>query len=268
MNGIKNDIKFDEVRRSRGIYLLPNLFTVTALFAGFYSIAIAMHHHFDNAAIAIFVAMVMDSLDGRVARLTNTQTAFGAQLDSLSDMVAFGVAPSLVVYSWSLYDLGNAGWLTSFIFMAAVALRLARFNVQLGISDKRYFQGLSSPAGAGVIAGLVWLGHDHNINGEKIALLVAPLTIIVGFLMVSNIRYRSFKDFDLKGRVPFMTLLLLVVIFVLISFSPPEVLFLSFVLYGLSGPVMWLWYIHKKRKFRKERAIKHIGKKSDETENP
>jgi CDP-diacylglycerol--serine O-phosphatidyltransferase len=252
--------KLEEMRPSRGIYLLPNLFTVTALFAGFYSIAIGMHRHFDNAAIAIFVAMVMDNLDGRVARLTHTQTAFGAQLDSLSDMIAFGVAPALVVYSWSLYNLGNAGWLTSFIFMVAVALRLARFNVQLHKSDKRYFQGLSSPAGAGIIAGLVWLGHDHQIDGEKIALFVAPLTVIVGLLMVSNIRYRSFKDFDLKGSVPFVALLVLILIFVLISFSPPEVLFLAFVLYGLSGPLSYLWHIRKKRRLYKQKESKHIKK--------
>jgi CDP-diacylglycerol---serine O-phosphatidyltransferase len=254
-----NDGKLEDIRRARGIYLLPNLFTVTALFAGFYSVAAAMHRHFDNAAIAIFVAMIMDNLDGRIARLTNTETAFGAQLDSLSDMIAFGVAPALVVYSWSLYNLGNAGWLTAFIFMVAVALRLARFNVQLHKSDKRYFQGLSSPAGAGIIAGLVWLGQDYQIDGEKIGLFIAPLTIAVGLLMVSNIRYRSFKDLDLKGRVPFVALLLLILIFVLISFSPPEVLFLIFMFYGLSGPITWLWHLYKKRRFRKQRALKRIG---------
>ncbi|MGB6977005.1 MAG: CDP-diacylglycerol--serine O-phosphatidyltransferase [Gammaproteobacteria bacterium] len=259
-----NDSKLEEMRRARGIYLLPNVFTVTALFAGFYSIAIAMHRHFDNAAIAIFVAMIMDNLDGRIARLTNTETAFGAQLDSLSDMIAFGVAPALVVYSWSLYNLGNAGWLTSFVFMVAVALRLARFNTQLHKSDKRYFQGLSSPAGAGIIASVVWLGHEYQIDGEKIGLFVAPLTVIVGLLMVSNIRYRSFKDFDLKGRVPFVALLVLILIFVLISFSPPEVLFLGFVLYGLSGPVTWLWFMRKKYKFRKERALKRLEKNHHE----
>lgn len=238
--------------KARGIYLLPNLFTLTALFAGFYAVVAAMKGHFDNAAIAIFVAMVMDSLDGRIARLTNTQTAFGAEFDSLSDMVSFGVAPALVIYSWSLSQLGKVGWLAAFIFAAAVALRLARFNTQLAKADKRYFQGLSSPAGAGIIAGLVWVGDSYGLSSyDFIAVCAAIVTIIVSFLMVSGVPYRSFKDLDVKGKVPFIAILVLVLIYVLISLDPPEVLFAIFVLYGLSGPIAWLWNARRRRSLAK-----------------
>lgn len=236
-----------ESTRSKGIYLLPNLFTLTALFAGFYAIVVAMEGRFDNAAIAIYVAMIMDSLDGRIARLTHTQTAFGAQLDSLSDMVSFGVAPALVAYSWALIHLGKVGWLAAFIVTVGVALRLARFNIELGTMDKRYFKGLASPAGAGIIAGMVWVGQDLSLNGMTVEIIAAIVTTLVGLLMVSNIPYRSFKDLDLKGKVPFIAILILVSIYVLVSIDPPEILFLIFLVYGFSGPAALLWHLYKKR---------------------
>lgn len=245
--------KLPEEHRGRGIYLLPNLFTLGALFAGFYAMVAAMKGIFDNAAIAIFVAMLMDSLDGRVARLTNTQTPFGAQLDSLSDMVSFGIAPALVIYSFSLNNFGKLGWLAAFIYTASVALRLARFNTRLSSNDKRFFQGLASPAGAGIIAGLVWVSVDLDISGFFIRPLAFLLTIAVALLMVSNIKYRSFKDLDLKGHVSFMVILSVVFIFVLISLDPPDVLFLIFLLYGCSGPIMRVWHVLHKKKLRKQK---------------
>lgn len=229
--------------RSRGIYLLPNLFTVTALFAGFYAVVVAMEGRFDNAAIAIFVAMIMDSLDGRIARMTHTQTAFGAQFDSLSDMVSFGIAPALVVYSWALIHVGKVGWLAAFIYAVAVALRLARFNTQLSKKpDKRYFQGLASPAGAATIASMVWVGQDYGLQGMTVNLIAAVITVMIGFLMVSNFRYRSFKDLNLKGKVPFIVILFIVLVYVLISIDPPQVLFALFIIYALSGPVATLMH--------------------------
>lgn len=240
------------VRRSRSIYLLPNLFTISALFAGFYAIVAAMKGHFNTAALSIFIAMVLDSLDGRIARLTNTQSAFGAQLDSLSDMVSFGVAPALVVYTWSLSSLGKIGWLSSFLFAVATALRLARFNTasaDASASDaKRYFRGLACPAGAACIASLVWMADEWGIAGPSINLLVAFITVLLAMLMVSNVRYRSFKDFDLKGRVPFMVILGIVLVYVLISLDPPQVLFVIFFGYALYGPV---WDAYKRFRGRK-----------------
>jgi len=237
-----------DAKKSRSIYLLPTVFTLSALFAGFYAVVAAMKGHFSHAAIAIFVAMVMDMLDGRVARMTDTQSAFGAQLDSLSDMVSFGVAPAFVVYSWSLNNLGNVGWLSSFIFMAATALRLARFNSRPGEGiDKRHFRGLPSPAGAGTLAGLVWVIDKLTVNGHSISLLVAMFTVFIGALMVTNVRYRSFKDFDLKGRVSFMVILTLVLVLVLVSIYPPAVLFMIFLGYTLSGPLVSIWRRLRKR---------------------
>lgn len=240
----------DDQQRGRGIYLLPNLFTTAGLFAGFYAIVAAMKGYFDTAAIAIFIAMVMDAFDGRVARLTNTQSAFGAEFDSLSDMVSFGVAPALVVYSWSLEGLGKLGWLAAFVFAAAGALRLARFNTQVSTLDKRYFQGLPIPAAAGIIASMVWLGVEYAIPGTSVIVLAAVITVLVAILMVSNIRYHSFKQVDLKGRVPFVAILLVVVAFVGISVDPPKVLFLIFFCYGLSGPIFTLWTLRKTRLLR------------------
>ncbi|WP_342220289.1 CDP-diacylglycerol--serine O-phosphatidyltransferase [Rickettsiella endosymbiont of Miltochrista miniata] len=238
--------------RRRGIYLLPNLFTIAGLFAGFYAIVTAMEGYFNYAAVAIFVAMIMDFFDGRVARLTNTQSAFGAELDSLSDMVSFGVAPALVIYSWSLEGLGKLGWLAAFIFAAAGALRLARFNTQVSVADKRYFQGLPIPAAAGVLASMVWLCVDSEILGNGVSMMTAVLAIIIAILMVSNVRYYSFKEIDLKGRVPFVAILLVVLAFVGISLDPPKILFLIFFCYALSGPILTLRALYKARSLRRK----------------
>ena len=238
--------------RRRGIYILPNLFTTAALFAGFYSIVAAMNSHFESAAIAIFVAMILDGMDGRIARLTNTQTDFGVEYDSLSDMVSFGLAPALVVYQWSLYGLGKLGWVGSFVFAASTALRLARFNTQVASADKRFFQGLPSPAGAALIAGLIWFGSSQGLwDGSNITYIAFPLTVVAGILMVSNIRYHSFKQFDLKGRMPFIAGLMIVLVFGLIASKPPLILFLLSLIYATSGPVMTLVLIRKRRAERK-----------------
>lgn len=245
-------------KRRRGIYLLPNLFTTACLFAGFYAIVAAMSGRFEAAAVAIFVAMVMDGLDGRVARLTNTQSDFGAQYDSLADMVSFGLAPALVVFEWSLSGLGKLGWLAAFIYTACAALRLARFNTQVGIADKNYFQGLASPAAAAVISGMIWIGNDYQFSGADLKIPAIIITVIAGLLMVSNIRYHSFKDLDTKGRVPFVWILAIVLVFVFISSDPPLVLFSIFMLYALSGPMLTLKDIRAKRAQRKANAkMKH-----------
>jgi len=239
--------------RHRGIYLLPNLFTTAGLFAGFYSIVAARKGMFDLAAIAIFIAMITDALDGRVARMTATQSEFGAEYDSLSDMVAFGVAPALVVYSWALINLGKVGWLAAFLYTAASALRLARFNTQTGEeSDKRYFQGLASPAAAGTVASMVWIAYSYGIAGYRISIIPALITVLVAGLMVSNIPYRSFKEIDLKGKVPFIAILSMVLIFVGIAIDPPQMLFIIFFTYSLSGPIGLLWKKYKKSRKEKK----------------
>jgi CDP-diacylglycerol--serine O-phosphatidyltransferase len=225
----------------RGIYLLPNLFTTGALFAGFYAIVQAMNGRFEHAAVAIFIAMVLDGLDGRVARLTHTQSAFGAEYDSLSDMVSFGVAPALVIYVWALKDMGKLGWIGAFIYCAGAALRLARFNTQLEVADKRYFQGLPSPAAAALIAGLVWVMHDYEVLGRDIRWLALGVTIFAGLTMVSNLRYYSGKEINLRKSVPFMVVPLIVLIFIFISSDPPVVLFGISSAYALSAYVMWVW---------------------------
>ncbi len=236
------------MNRGRGIYLLPNLFTTGALFAGFYAIVAASGQYFEAAAVAIFVAIVLDGMDGRIARITNTESEFGAQYDSLSDMVSFGLSPALVMYAWSLGDMGKAGWLAAFIYAAAAALRLARFNTQVGSADKRYFQGLPSPAAAGLIAGLVWLGSRYQINTFFLTQgFTLFLTIAAGVLMVSNVRYNSFKELDLRGKVPFMTILVIVLVFVFISLEPPLVLFGLLLLYAASGPVLTLMTLRQHR---------------------
>ena len=238
--------------RRRGIYLLPNLFTTGALFAGFYSIVASINHQFESAAIAIFVAMILDGMDGRIARLTNTQSDFGVQYDSLSDMVSFGIAPSLVMYQWALFDMGKLGWLAAFIYTASAALRLSRFNTQAKSQDKRFFQGLPSPSAAAVLAGMIWCGEVYDLIGETTSLVFClPITIIIGVLMVSNVRYHSFKEFDLKGRVPFVTVLIMVLVFVLIAMKPPLVLFVLAATYAVSGPVLTLLTIRKHREARK-----------------
>jgi len=229
----------EKVRR-RGIYLLPNLFTTGALFSGFYAVVAAMNGHFENSAVAIFVAMIFDTFDGRVARMTNTQSAFGAEYDSLSDMVSFGVAPALVAFSWALSDLGKLGWAAAFIYVAGAALRLARFNTQVETADKRYFTGLASPSAAAVIAGMVWVWGETDVAREA-AFMAAIVVATVGLLMVTNIRYHSFKGIDLHGRVPFVVMLVVVLIVGVITVDPPRVLLMTFALYSLSGPVMSLW---------------------------
>ncbi len=241
-------------RQRRGIYLLPNLFTTAALFAGFYAIVAGMDGRFEAAAAAIFVAMVLDGADGRIARMTNTQSAFGAEYDSLSDVICFGLAPGLIVYEWALSGMGKFGWLAAFFFTAAAALRLARFNTQIGIADKRYFQGLPCPPAGAAVAGLVWFASDYGTRGEEIAPVAFAMTIAVGGLMVSNVRFYSFKDLDLRGRVPFMTMLVVVVLFVFVSSDPPLVLFLGTLAYAGSGPVLTLWGIRKRRAARRAAA--------------
>lgn len=221
---------------SKGIYLLPNLLTTAGIFSGFYAIVASMNGNYEKAAIAIFVAMIFDGLDGRVARMTNTQSEFGAEYDSMADMASFGIAPALVIYNWALSSLGKFGWLAAFVFVVAAALRLARFNTQVGVADKRYFQGLASPAAAAVIASIVWVGSEYQINGHDFAVILAPITIISGLLMVSNFRYNSFKDVDWKGKVNFVVILLIVLVFVVIAASPAELLCAVFLLYACSGP--------------------------------
>ena len=237
-------------KQGRGIYLLPNLFTTAGLFAGFYAIVAAIRGDFELAAVAIFIAMIMDGLDGRIARLTNTQSAFGAEYDSLADMVSFGLAPALVIYQWSLFSLGKAGWLAAFVFAACGALRLARFNTQIGNVDKRYFQGLPSPAAGASLAGCVWVGTTYDIDPSTWNWFVLLLTIVCGVLMVSTFRYHSFKDFDFHGKVPFVVILLIVLIFALISIDPPLILFSVFLLYTLSGPIFTLVKLKQHRSGR------------------
>lgn len=244
----------DALKRRRGIYLLPNLFTTAGLFAGFYAIVAATKTHFDAAAIAMYVAMIMDALDGRIARLTNTQSDFGKEYDSLSDMVAFGLAPALVIYQWALLGLGKLGWLAAFIYTAGAALRLARFNVQQAVANKRYFRGLASPAAAGVVGGIVWVGDDFGLRDSTgITVLAAVMTVAVALLMVSNIRYRSFKDLDLRNRVPFVAVLLLVLTFAFISIDPSKVLFALFFGYAVSGPVNTLVFLRKRKQILQRR---------------
>ena len=236
--------------RSRGVYILPNAFTTANLFAGFFAIVQAMNGRFEVAAVAIFVAMVLDSLDGRVARLTNTQSAFGEQYDSMSDMVSFGAAPALVIYEWSLRGMGKLGWLAAFVYVAGAALRLARFNANIGVVDKRYFQGLPSPAAAALVAGLVWIATDLretrwiDATGTDLRWLAWAITVYAGVTMVSNAPFYSFKDVNLRKSVPYMVVPLIVLAFVLVSSDPPTVLFSLFLVYAVSGYVIWAlrWY--------------------------
>lgn len=251
--------KITEKQRRRGIYLLPNLFTTGCLFAGFYAIVAAMSGRFEAAAIAIFVAMIMDGLDGRVARLTNTQSDFGAEYDSLADMVSFGLAPSLVAFEWALFSLGKIGWLAAFIYTAGAALRLARFNTQVSTANKRYFQGLASPAAAAIIAGMVWIGVDFGQDGTDWRIPAMILTLGAGLLMVSKFRFRSFKDLDLKGKIPFVTMLIVVLVFAFISIYPSLVLFSIFFLYAVSGPTITLMSLRKRRAER----LKHSANAQD-----
>jgi len=238
----------------RGIYLLPNLFTTAALFCGFYAIVSSINGKFEIAAIAIFVAMLLDGIDGRVARLTNTESDFGAEFDSLADMVSFGLAPALIVYLWALSSFGKMGWLVSFIYVACAALRLARFNTQASHSDKRYFQGLASPSAAAVVAGLIWNGEFFRAYLPEPTLQIIALvtTFLAGVLMVSNVRYHSFKGVNWRSKVPFVTILMFVFVLVFVSAEPALVLFAIFFGYAFSGPVLTLIQLRRRRA---ERAL-------------
>lgn len=238
----------------RGIYLLPNLMTTLALFAGFYAVIAGMNGDFMAGAIAVFVAMVFDGLDGRIARMTNSSSAFGAEYDSLADMVSFGLAPALLMYVWVLNEFGKLGWLVAFIFTAGAALRLARFNTQVGVADRRYFQGLPSPAAAALLAGLVWMVESNQIETGLESWVALGITLAAGLLMVSNVRFSSFKEFNLKDKVPFVTLLLIVLVFVVITLKPSVILFGLAFLYALSGLLMTLV------RLKKTRAQRHRAK--------
>ena len=234
-----------------GIYLLPNLFTTASLFAAFYSLVASVKGQYEAAVIAMFIGLLADGLDGRIARLTNTQTKFGAEYDSLSDMVTFGVAPSLLLYQLTLSQLGKFGWLVSFVYTASVALRLARFNTQVETADKRFFQGLPCPPAASVIASFAWICHQNEWQHYRlISILTVILTLAVAVLMVSNLRYYSFKEIDFKGKVPFLYILIMIILFVAIAASPAIVLFFGFIAYALSGPLVTLISVNKMRKKR------------------
>lgn len=237
----EEDDAFVPPTRNRGIYLLPNAFTTAALFCGFYAIVMAMNGQFSNAAVAIFAAMVLDAVDGRVARLTNTTSEFGAQYDSLSDMVSFGAAPALIVYEWALRGMGKLGWLAAFVYCAGAALRLARFNTNIAVVDKRFFQGLPSPAAAALVAGFIWLMDDLRIAGTDFNWLSWTITLYAGLTMVTNAPFYSFKDVNFRKSVPFIAVFLIVLIFVAVSSDPPKVLFGLFVIYGLSGYAVFFW---------------------------
>ncbi|HAT30162.1 MAG TPA: CDP-diacylglycerol--serine O-phosphatidyltransferase [Janthinobacterium sp.] len=231
--------------RRRGIYLLPNAFTTAALFCGFYAIVMAMNQKFEHAAWAIFIAMILDGLDGRIARLTNTQSEFGAQYDSLSDMVSFGAAPALVMYEWSLRGLGKLGWLAAFVYCAGAALRLARFNTNIEMVDKRFFQGLPSPAAAAMVAGFILLMVDLEVSGMQLAWISWCIALFSGLTMVTNVPFYSFKDVNFRKSVPFIVVFLIALGLALVSIDPPKVLFPIFVVYGLSGYVVYFWRLAK-----------------------
>ena len=248
----------------KGIYLLPNLLTTGSLFAGFYAIVSANLDRFEQAAIAIFVAMILDGLDGRVARITNTTSRFGEQYDSLADMVSFGLAPALVVFEWSLQNVVyegwvwlKLGWLAAFFYTAAAALRLARFNARLGEQDKKYFQGLPSPAAAGVMLGLVWVSHDLQFAGTQLWAVSLVITLLMGALMVSNFSYYSFKEFRVRNKVPFFAMLVIVGIFILASIDPPKAMFAVFFVFALSGPINNLirWQRKRSRALKKSSSL-------------
>ncbi len=247
-------------KRRKGIYILPNLFTLAALFGGFYAVVMAMNGRFDQAAIGIFAAMVLDSLDGRVARMTNTQSAFGEQMDSLSDMVSFGAAPALIAYEWALKGLGRWGWIAAFVYCACAALRLARFNVNTAVVDKRFFQGLPSPAAAALVTGFIWLMNDYGIKGYEVSWVMFAFALYAGLTMVTNVPFYSFKDVSMKKSVPFAAIVLIALGIAVINIHPPVVMFALFVVYGLSGYVIYGW-----RKAKGQRASM-ISTSTDEPE--
>jgi CDP-diacylglycerol--serine O-phosphatidyltransferase len=228
-------------KRRKGIYILPNLFTLAALFGGFYAVVMAMNQRFDLAAAGVFVAMVLDSLDGRVARMTNTTSAFGEQMDSLSDMVSFGAAPALIAYEWALRPLGRWGWIAAFVYCSCAALRLARFNVNTGVVDKRYFQGLPSPAAAALVAGFIWLMNDMGYKGYQYSWVMFAVALYAGLTMVTNVPFYSFKDVSMKKSVPFAAIVLIALGIAVINIHPPIVLFALFVVYSISGYAVYAW---------------------------
>ncbi|TFZ04725.1 CDP-diacylglycerol--serine O-phosphatidyltransferase [Ramlibacter rhizophilus] len=228
-------------KRRKGIYILPNLFTLAGLFGGFFAVVMAMNNRFDLAAAGVFGAMVLDSLDGRVARMTNTQSAFGEQMDSLADMVSFGAAPALIAYVWSLQALGRWGWIAAFVYCACAALRLARFNVNTGVVDKRWFQGLPSPAAAALVTGFIWLMNDYGVNRLEAAWVMFAIALYAGLTMVTNVPFYSFKTISMKRSVPFAAIVLIALAIAVINIDPPVVLFALFVIYGLSGYCVYAW---------------------------
>ena len=239
----------------RGVYLLPNLFTLAALFSGFYGIIAGMSGNFNEAGWAIFIAGICDGLDGRIARLTNTQSAFGAEFDSLSDMVSFGMAPALIIFTYALAPLGQIGWAASFMFMSCAALRLARYNVQLGTVNKRFFLGLQSPVAAGVVIGIPWVGFHYGVEiTQAVSYACAFLTVLSGLFMISNYKYFSFKELNFKGTVPYIVFVLTIVLLVVIAQNPQETLWLICITYAMSGPVVWVYkkQIKERRKDRDE----------------
>lgn len=251
-DGAQEDLEEPTPRpRRKGIYILPNLFTLAALFGGFYGIVMAMNGRFENAAIGIFCAAVLDSLDGRVARMTNTQSAFGEQMDSLSDMVSFGAAPALIMYEWALKGLGKLGWLAAFVYCAGAALRLARFNTNIGVVDRRFFQGLPSPAAAAVVVGFVWVMDDWGFLDVYelpwLAWTAFGFTLYAGLTMVTNVPFYSFKDVSFRRTVPFIVIVGIAMAFALIAYHPPAVLFAAFMVYGLSGYAVYGWRRSKGR---------------------
>ena len=240
----------------RGVYLLPNLFTLAALFSGFYGIIAGMSGNFNEAGWAIFIAGICDGLDGRIARLTNTQSAFGAEFDSLSDMVSFGMAPALIIFTYALAPLGQIGWAASFMFMSCAALRLARYNVQLGTVNKRFFLGLQSPVAAGVVIGIPWVGFHYGVEiTQGVSYASAFLTVLSGLFMISNYKYFSFKELNFKGTVPYMVFVLTIVLLVVIAQNPQETLWLICITYAMSGPIVWVYkkQIKERRKDRDEK---------------
>jgi CDP-diacylglycerol--serine O-phosphatidyltransferase len=247
-------------KRRKGIYILPNLFTLAALFGGFYAVVMAMNGRFDMAAIGVFCAMVLDSLDGRVARMTNTQSAFGEQMDSLSDMVSFGAAPALIAYEWSLKGLGRWGWIAAFVYCACAALRLARFNVNTAVVDKRFFQGLPSPAAAALVTGFIWIMTEYEVKPYDVKWVMFGFALYAGLTMVTNVPFYSFKDISMKKSVPFAVIVLIALAIAAINIHPPIVLFGIFVIYGLSGYVLYGW-----RKAKGQRASV-ISTSTDEPE--
>ncbi len=243
----------------RGIYLLPNLLTTGALFAGFYAIIGAIDGHYDRSGMALLIAVILDGLDGRMARLTGTESAFGREYDSLSDLVAFGLAPALVVYQWGLVRLadfgwiwGKVGWLAAFVFAVSAALRLARFNVHTHAADRRFFEGLASPPAAGMVFGLVWLATDRGWSGGFALAGACAVTVAAGLLMVSRIPYYSFKEITPKGRIPFTYVFLVPLVFVLIALDPPTAVFAIAGTYGMSGPALAVWRWQRRRARRQQ----------------